>query len=196
MAQNYKVFLNESRLELEFDPAKADKQSSETNWIDCFRQMQKEPGLHLTLSFGDLAAAWRELQTHCTLIEAAGGAVLNPQGHLLMIYRRGQWDLPKGKIDPGETPRQAALREVQEECGIQKLEIVKPLPNTYHLYPMGSKFVFKPTHWFVMSHPGDEDLVPQGEEDIEQVAWVAPEAWPEMRRLTYANLRDLFDHLP
>ncbi|HLG03659.1 MAG TPA: NUDIX domain-containing protein, partial [Bacteroidia bacterium] len=90
------------------------------------------------------------VQSRATLIEAAGGVVLNDNHELLLIFRKGKWDLPKGKMDAGETPQQAAMREVSEECGIGKLKIVRPLEPTFHTYLEKGKFILKKTWWYEM----------------------------------------------
>ena len=105
------------------------------------------------------------------ILEAAGGLVHNEQGQVLMIFRRDYWDLPKGKIDPGESKEQAAVREVQEETGLKNIQLGPLLTETYHTYrtPKGKR-ILKRTYWFRMDAPTQE-LVPQTEEDIEQAIW-------------------------
>jgi 8-oxo-dGTP pyrophosphatase MutT (NUDIX family) len=126
-------------------------------------------------------------------IEAAGGVVKNDKGELLVILRRGRWDLPKGKIDPGEDHPQAAMREVSEECGIGKLKIIKTLPFTLHIYPVkGSRWALKKTQWYEMFTDDDSPLSPQTEEDIEKALWVSSEQLPEIISNTYPSLIDLF----
>lgn len=112
-------------------------------------------------------------------IEAAGGVVYNASGEILLIHRRGFWDLPKGKIDKGETIEQAAIREVIEETGLQQVQLIKPirfqnLDNiaTYHSYWIGDKLALKISHWYEMETSFTGKLVPQLEEDIEQAIWV------------------------
>ena len=106
------------------------------------------------------------------IIEAAGGMVLNTQGDVLMIYRRGFWDLPKGKIDPGESTEICAIREVREETGINRLEIIEKLQVTYHTYTLGNKTILKPSHWFRMIHTDNEKTIPETEEDITEIRWM------------------------
>ena len=106
------------------------------------------------------------------IIEAAGGMVFNEFGELLMIKRRGYWDMPKGKIDEGESIEECALREVSEETGLQELKIVQKLQVTYHTYIYKGVSALKPSHWFKMIHSGLEILVPQTEEDITEIRWV------------------------
>ena len=117
--------------------------------------------------------------------------VFNPQGELLMMLRRGQWDMPKGKLDEGETIEACALREVEEETGISKLRLCNKLQTTYHTYAYQGKTVLKPSHWYKMECSGTEDLIPQIEEDITDLRWVdkvkaaelAPKAFPSIREM-------------
>lgn len=113
------------------------------------------------------------------IIEAAGGRVIGSGGKLLMIYRRGYWDLPKGKIDKGETPEIAAIREIQEETGITQLSMGDKIrfshPDqdyTLHTYIHKNKFVLKKTHWFDLVTSSTDRLKPQTSEGIEKVEWV------------------------
>lgn len=107
-------------------------------------------------------------------ITAAGGVVINPEGKVLMIKRRGKWDLPKGKAEAGENNEQTALREVIEETGIRDLEIVKPLITTYHIYSSGNDHILKKNIWFDMRSSSNEDTVPQIEEEIKEAVWFDP----------------------
>ena len=77
---------------------------------------------------------FQDFTAHYKILEAAGGMVLNANRELLVIYRRGSWDLPKGKIDPGETKEEAAVREIQEETGLQEVELGNLICSTYHTY--------------------------------------------------------------
>ena len=104
-------------------------------------------------------------------IAAAGGLVFNDEGKLLMIKRSGIWDIPKGKVEKGEKNRHAAIREVEEECGISGLKITGKAAKTYHTYVFRKKKIFKTTYWYFMKYKGNEKLIPQIEEDITEVAW-------------------------
>lgn len=120
---------------------------------------------------------------------AAGGMVQAPDGRLLVMHRRGHWDLPKGKVDPGETIAQAALREVEEETGASGLSLLGPLPSTYHIYRHKNRWVLKKTHWFAMRAPKAMLLRAQTEEDITEVRWATP---AEVEGLAfYASLEPL-----
>lgn len=105
------------------------------------------------------------------LIEAAGGLVVNQFNELLMIKRLGFWDLPKGKIDQGEAPNQAALREVMEECNVSDLSLDSFQQETWHVYQNNNKWIIKKTYWFLM-RTYKQDLTPQTEEGIELACWL------------------------
>jgi len=109
---------------------------------------------------------------HFTLIKAAGGLVKNGAGEILLILRRGKWDLPKGKLDKGETLEACALREVSEETGLKNLELGQLIQITFHTYSLFGKHILKETHWYAMTAKGKESLVPQTEEDITEIRWV------------------------
>ncbi|HLR36932.1 MAG TPA: NUDIX domain-containing protein, partial [Chitinophagaceae bacterium] len=68
--------------------------------------------------------------------KAAGGLITNPKGEILLLFRRGKWDLPKGKMEAGEKPEETAIREVTEETGLKNISIVKKLTDTWHSYPI------------------------------------------------------------
>jgi 8-oxo-dGTP pyrophosphatase MutT (NUDIX family) len=109
-------------------------------------------------------------------IQAAGGLVLNEKQEILMIFRRGKWDLPKGKLDEGETIEACAVREVMEETGLTKLDLGPLLSITHHTYfdTWLKEEVIKETHWFLMQASAEEQLVPQTAEDIKIIEWVSP----------------------
>jgi len=108
------------------------------------------------------------------IIQAGGGLVLNEQNELLFIFRRGSWDLPKGKVDSGETIEACALREVEEETGVENLTLVDFVGITQHQYfdPYLQEEVIKESHWYIMTVKGVPALIPQTEEDITDIKWV------------------------
>ncbi len=135
-------------------------------------------------------------------VEAGGGYVVRPGAEdsegpeVLLIYRRGAWDLPKGKRDAGETVEECALREVHEEIGARLgpggLRLVRALGPTVHGYAHKDGYAVKTTHWFLM-HTPQEGFTPEAREGIEAVAWVA---WREAQeRLSYASLRQHIEKL-
>ena len=117
----------------------------------------------------------KEFFKHFKLVKTGGGLIKNKAGEILLIFRRGKWDLPKGKLDKGETLHECAVREVREETGITKVEIGKEINITYHTYVEFGKHILKESHWFVMLAKKDEKLQPQVEEDITEIRWVKKE---------------------
>jgi len=140
----------------------------------------------------DVNQVWEQMCDDFFVFEAAGGCVLNEKDELLCIYRFGKWDLPKGKQEDGELHHETALREVEEETGLSGLVIEKPLPSTYHMYKLRSKDVVKRTYWYQMRASSSAELIPQTEEGIEDIRWVAREDLPALLQNTYASLKDLF----
>ena len=134
------------------------------------------------------------LETRYAPMEAAGGLVTNPAGEILLMFRRGKWDLPKGKMDPGETPEDTALREVSEETGLHSIGITATLPDTWHAYSQDGRRILKRTHWYRMSFTGQELTVPQIEEDIIDIQWIRPENIARYLPYSYPNLRSVFRH--
>lgn len=109
-------------------------------------------------------------------IAAAGGVLYreDPDLQVVLIFRRGLWDLPKGKVEEGETLKECAVREVAEEIGLSTYpKIVQTLQETYHEYKRDGERYGKTTHWFAMRTRGDisPDFEPQEEEGIEKVEW-------------------------
>jgi len=129
------------------------------------------------------------------IIIAAGGLVQNNIGQILLIFRRGFWDLPKGKLDAGELIPECAIREVQEETGIQTLKLGQFICTTTHTYfdKWLNKDVEKHTHWYAMLSLANETLVPQTEEDIEKIEWVPLNELPQYLLQTYPTIRTVFE---
>ena len=128
---------------------------------------------------------------HFTLIQAAGGLVENEQGEWLIIFRRGKWDLPKGKMDEGETPEETAIRGVMEETGLQNVILSNHILDTYHIYTEYGKQILKETFWYKMKVSGEQSIKPQTEEDIEQVKWIKASEWNLYENESYASIREV-----
>jgi ADP-ribose pyrophosphatase YjhB (NUDIX family) len=141
----------------------------------------------------DLNEMWHSFTSLFTVIDAAGGIIRNKKGDLLFIFRKGKWDLPKGKVDPGETIAEGAVREVKEECGLREVILGKLLAKTYHTYTEGNKRILKITYWYGMEVPGTQKLVPQAEEDITDIKWIRADKLAEVRNNTYRSVADLLD---
>lgn len=126
-------------------------------------------------------------------INAGGGLVRNSAGEYLLIFRNGKWDLPKGKQEAGEDIKVTAVREVEEECGIDSLELGNLLCVTHHTYRMNGEFMLKHTFWYNMEYKGDASLKPQTEENIEMCKWVKGEEIAELVKDTYPSIKRVFE---
>jgi 8-oxo-dGTP pyrophosphatase MutT (NUDIX family) len=120
------------------------------------------------------------------VIEAAGG-VVDKGGKILLIFRKGRWDIPKGKLDKGEKKKECAIREVEEETGV-KVAIEQKINTTWHTYITNKRYILKKTHWYVMKCVDDVNLGPQIEEDIEEAKWMT---LPELRAALYNSYRSI-----
>ncbi|WP_236974863.1 NUDIX domain-containing protein [Membranihabitans maritimus] len=126
-------------------------------------------------------------------ISASGGIVEDNNGKILFIYRRGFWDLPKGKREKGEKKRTCALREVEEETGLMGIEVGKKIGKSRHTYrdPESGERVLKITHWYRMKAGPDKTLQLQAEEDIEDAKWLYADEFIEEKYPTFASIESL-----
>jgi 8-oxo-dGTP pyrophosphatase MutT (NUDIX family) len=200
----YKVFFNDSSIQVGSGIKKSFKDNilpeiglirlcSVNQFIDAVEKAHSP--LHFYISSRNPEADWNAFRRHFTELPAAGGLAKNELGEVLFIRRLGVWDLPKGKIEKHEAAESAAIREVEEECGLSGLKLVRPLGSTFHIYrspflPAESNLVLKETKWFLMRYSGNEKPVPQSEEDIEEVRWIKPGQMAEMVENTYASIRE------
>ncbi|MGK7371287.1 MAG: NUDIX hydrolase [Candidatus Halalkalibacterium sp. M3_1C_030] len=125
-------------------------------------------------------------------VTAAGGVLFRVANEkkdpeILLMFRRGVWDLPKGKLEPGESISECARREVSEEVGSSMPDIHEKLSNTYHEYDEDNELIGKTTHWYVMELGNSyEQLEPEKREGIEQLEWLPSEE--AKQRVGYENL--------
>ena len=136
-------------------------------------------------------ALLREVHDLYRPIDAAGGVVENEKGGILMIYRRGKWDLPKGKRDDGEDIAACALREVNEETGLQQLTLGEKICDTYHIYSHHQQELLKRTTWYKMKGDSAGQLVPQQEENILEARWIAPDMLGQTVFKSYEAIREV-----
>jgi 8-oxo-dGTP pyrophosphatase MutT (NUDIX family) len=134
----------------------------------------------------------RFLRKKIKVVEAAGGMVYNNKKEILFIRRNKKWDLPKGKLEKGETHEQAAIREVMEETGVRDLEIREFIMKTYHVFKRNDKFKLKITYWYEMFSDYQGPLVPQTEEDIKKAKWKNFEKSQKALQDSYENIKLLF----
>jgi 8-oxo-dGTP pyrophosphatase MutT (NUDIX family) len=154
------------------------------------------PGIHAGVFLHpDLEAVQKAFWKKFELIQAGGGAVWNERQELLFIHRRGKWDLPKGKLDEGETIEACAQREVEEETGLKGVQLLRPLITTYHTYHESGKHILKESAWFEMRASADQALVPQVIEDIHAVEWLAKDKWQKVLDNTFPSVRDVLEAL-
>jgi len=132
-------------------------------------------------------AFWKKFM----LVQAGGGLVGNGNEQYLFMLRRGKWDLPKGKLDPGETLEQCAVREVGEETGLRRVQLNGPLTVTYHTYDESGRHILKETHWYRMTVPGEQAVTPQQEEQITQLVWADRSRFGELLKNTFPSIVDV-----
>ncbi|MFD2936261.1 NUDIX hydrolase [Spirosoma flavum] len=134
-----------------------------------FQKADTNQLLSVTLGCLDKETCEDAIKKPFKIIKAAGGVVFKDDKMLLM-FRRGVWDLPKGKLDEGESSRQGAAREVKEETGV-RVSISERICTTWHTYNLNGNRILKRTKWYRMGVLDDSRMVPQAEEDIEKLAW-------------------------
>ena len=149
-----------------------------------------KPRKKIYITHFDLDELWAAFVNEFNYVHAAGGLVFNDKNEFLVIHRNGKWDLPKGHLKKGERPEYGAMREVEEECGIDGLNIVKPLSNTFHMYERNG-MVLKKTFWYVMHSTFEDDLTPQLEEGIDVVEWKGKADISMMMKKSYPIIKAL-----
>jgi len=214
-----KIFVNDKPLELisyeELDPSKtyehvyaqSDELPAEVEWEEDVifhepshdliirllyllrtRKMKKLDSV--TLVTDDKKALKEFVKSRFLIVKAAGG-IVSKKEKILMIYRLGKWDFPKGKFDRGETPEACAKREVEEECNV-KVKLGPHILNTWHTYTQNRKSILKKTYWYAMECTNDSGMKPQIEEGIEEILWMAEADAKTALINSYPSMRHLF----
>ncbi|WP_448606630.1 NUDIX hydrolase [Paenimyroides ceti] len=193
----YKVFINDkpllltNKLEKETDFQLFLLESADINKIIVkFYQNKIQKAI---LYHPDEEKILKKLKEKITVNKAGGGLVRNSEGKVLFILRNGKWDLPKGGTEKGETIEQTAIREVEEETGVQGLSIVEKLQKTYHVFKRNGEYRLKITRWFEMKTDYTGPLTGQAEEGIEKVVWLDKEEIKETLKNSYENIKLLFE---
>jgi len=201
MAQIYKIYMNQSALVLadfipknltniqsidhqDFDFEKLFKQAKQNTYPTTYFILIKKPKEIFSI-----------IKKRIKVIKAAGGLVKNGNGDYLFIHRLDKWDLPKGKVDDGESMKRAAVREVEEECGIKVDYLGQKIMTTYHAYQLKGELVLKKTNWYEMGVNKVPRLKPQLEEDITAAIWLGKGKFGRIRENTYPLIEDLLDSL-
>lgn len=142
-----------------------------TAFFKTIKEIKKFDFKSLTFYVDDIELAKTAIFEEYKIVNAAGGLVLNNESKILMIHRLGKWDLPKGKAEKGETIRETALREVEEECNV-KVSLIDKYYISYHTYLHKNQRVLKRTYWYQMNLISDANMAPQENEGIDDVRWM------------------------
>ncbi|MDG4652941.1 NUDIX hydrolase [Chryseobacterium arthrosphaerae] len=171
----YKVFVNEKKLLISRQPEELEKKLGYESFttLEIALDLLENTSVNELNVYGDnIDEIWKEFQKLFRIIEAAGGLVNNSDGETLFIKRLGRWDLPKGKMEKGESREESAVREIEEETGLKNVELIAFINTTYHIYiERNGEKILKCTHWFEMNFNGEDTSTPQIEEGITEVAW-------------------------
>ena len=193
----YKVFVNDKPLFLTNEVAKEtdfqlfllESVDIEQLIVKMFNNKIKKAYLY----YPDEKEILKKVKEKIPVKRAGGGLVYNNKGEVLFIFRNGKWDLPKGGCDKNEEIEDSAIREVEEETGVDQLTITKKLQKTYHVFKRNGKYRLKITHWYEMKTNFTGIPVPEESEGIEKVAWLNPEQIKEAMKNSYENIKLLFE---
>ena len=193
----YKVFVNDKPLFLTNEIAKeTDFQLFLLESVDIEQlivKMFNNKILKAYLYYPNEKEILKKVKEKIPVNKAGGGLVYNKKGDVLFIFRNGKWDLPKGGIEKGEEIEDTAMREVEEETGVNKLVIKRKLQKTYHIFKRNGRYKLKITHWFEMHSDFEGIPFAQAEEGIEKAVWLNPEQVKEALKNSFENIKLLFD---
>ena len=186
----YKVFVN--RLIINLTSDKDFLNDSKTYLLSSIsiKEIIKKLKIHgeVFLYYPDKKKLLKEFKEKLVTIKATGGIVTNKKNQILFIYRKGKWDLPKGKMEKNESKKESALREVIEETGVKKLKIINFFSTTFHLIKVKREYFLKETHWSVMKTKYDGKLKPQKSEGIISAKWKTFDEALEIKKKTFRNI--------
>jgi hypothetical protein len=196
MKQMYEVFVNETPLIITSSIEKNNNFATYPfNSIDfkgIIKKLNNKNCEGIILLSDNLEKDWGNFTHNFEVISAAGGLVVNKNNEILFIYRNNKWDLPKGKVESGESLEVAAIREVEEECGIDNLQVKKKIMVTYHTYNWDG-LKLKETHWYLMHSSFNGELTPQLEEGITEVGFKNKSLTTKALNNTYKNIKLVYD---
>ena len=188
----YKVFINDKPIILT-----SSYQNEETFSVQLFKRTVVDEVIYrlkneniegIVLHCDNLEQDWENFKNNFKVVVAGGGLVINENQDILFIYRNDKWDLPKGRIEKGESIDTTAIREVEEECGIKDLQIRQKLITTWHIYYQ-NQYCLKETHWFLMDSNYKGELKPQVEEGITEVKFIPKSEINSILGNSYSNIK-------
>ena len=186
----YKVFVN--RLIINLTSDKEFLNDSKTYLLSSIsiKEIIKKLKIHdeVFLYYPDKKKLLKVFKEILVTIKATGGIVTNKKNQILFIYRKGKWDLPKGKMEKNESKKESALREVIEETGVKKLKIINFFSTTFHLIKVKREYFLKETHWYTMKTKYDGKLKPQKSEGIISAKWKTFDEALEIKKKTFRNI--------
>jgi len=192
----YKVFVNDIPIILSTKKNIGENYSSfpikKVNFEEIIDKINNGQSLYVNLYHEKEEKLLKHLLKKLPIVTAAGGMVFNDNKEILFIYRNKRWDLPKGKIEKGETMEESAIREVMEETGVQDLKITRFLRKTYHVFKRKDQYRLKVTNWFEMHTSYDGELIPENSEGIKKAKWKNFAKTQKALTKSYANIKLLF----
>lgn len=189
----YNVFVNDKPIILTDSLKKTNNYKvyifNEIGVDEILHKLKRGNSKGINLFCSNIENDWISFKKHFKVVHAAGGLVVNPSKEILFIYRANVWDLPKGKVEKGESIEETAVREVEEECGVKGLVLKNHLLTTHHLFYMNAILQLKITDWFLMDIPYQKKLTPQLEEGITDVVFKNSVKVEKALQNTYANIK-------
>jgi len=193
-----KVFLGDKSVLISSAQMKGDHKSTKKIVFESaevlhreYKHFSRSSSIKCLIISGDEGVVWPVFRSLFAYIEASGGVVRNGVGDLLMIYRNRRWDLPKGRMEKGETPDQTALREVEEECGVKQLKIGRQLMSTHHVFFQNKHEWIKRTYWYEMTCSDTSKPSPQAEEGIVKAEWMKGSEVRKVWNKIYPSLQEV-----
>ncbi len=203
MAWSQKIYLNDKTLVLTTSKEAYVLEHPDTEGFTCYtgatddhfnlaiQQLELSSIEGVIIEDANEQAIKQQLSAAYLPVDAAGGVAYNESGEILMIFRRGKWDLPKGKRDEDENMEECALREVKEETGLKHLELADKICDTFHIYSQYGEQILKRTAWYKMSGTSKDKLKPQKEENILEARWVKEQDLGPLVDKTYEAVKEV-----
>ncbi len=193
MTQRYKIYVNDKAVTL-VPSTQAAASAVEKNILLAIKALETDDALDELLVA--VPANWHTIVDSFSLlkyIEAAGGVVRNEKEEYLFMRRLDKWDLPKGKLEEGETIETCAVREVEEECGIKVDRVIGTLKPSFHFYYDKQVPIIKITHWYLMEASSKQKITPQLEENITEVRWANTDTVSILLKDSYLAITDVME---